>query len=137
MRAEKAAFYIRRRDARISADPSCHTCLVQYDIDQNIVNHAGRNLDEHVGYVFRTRDLESAEHFVDAMNVVVTNYNKSPEMGLDVPKPNADVVAESSGDENSVTSLYTELVKLDELRKRGTLTEEEFEAQKKKLLETN
>lgn len=30
--------------------------------------------------------------------------------------------------------VYTELLKLDDLRKRGILTEEEFEAQKKKLL---
>ncbi len=31
--------------------------------------------------------------------------------------------------------LYNELIKLDDLRKRGILTEEEFQAQKKKLLE--
>ena len=31
--------------------------------------------------------------------------------------------------------LYTELMKLDDLRKKGILTEEEFEAEKKKLLE--
>ena len=30
---------------------------------------------------------------------------------------------------------YAELIKLDDLRKRGILTEAEFEAQKKKLLE--
>jgi hypothetical protein len=30
--------------------------------------------------------------------------------------------------------LYTELIKLDELRKRGILTEEEFQAEKKKVL---
>jgi hypothetical protein len=30
--------------------------------------------------------------------------------------------------------LYTELMKLDDLRKRGILTDEEFEAQKAKLL---
>jgi hypothetical protein len=33
------------------------------------------------------------------------------------------------------TDLYTELTKLDELRKNGIITEEEFEAQKKKVLE--
>jgi hypothetical protein len=31
--------------------------------------------------------------------------------------------------------MYTELIKLDDLRKRGIITEAEFEAQKKKLLE--
>jgi hypothetical protein len=30
--------------------------------------------------------------------------------------------------------LYTELTKLDDLRKKGILTDEEFQAQKKKLL---
>jgi hypothetical protein len=34
-----------------------------------------------------------------------------------------------------VSDLYADLIKLDELRKRGILTEEEFQAQKKKLLE--
>ena len=33
--------------------------------------------------------------------------------------------------------VYTELIKLDDLRKKGIITEEEFEAQKKKLLEGN
>ena len=33
------------------------------------------------------------------------------------------------------SDLYAELIKLDDLRKRGILTEAEFEAQKKKLLE--
>ena len=33
------------------------------------------------------------------------------------------------------TDVYAELIKLDDLRKRGILTEAEFEAQKKKLLE--
>jgi hypothetical protein len=31
--------------------------------------------------------------------------------------------------------LYTEILKLDELRKRGLLTDAEFDAQKKKLLD--
>lgn len=33
--------------------------------------------------------------------------------------------------------VYTELIKLDDLRKRGIISEEEFEAQKKKLLRNN
>ena len=35
------------------------------------------------------------------------------------------------------TDLYTELLNLDDLRKKGILTDEEFEAQKKKLLEAS
>jgi len=36
---------------------------------------------------------------------------------------------------SSTDALYDDLMKLDELRKRGILTDEEFQAQKKKLLE--
>ncbi|MCE9619189.1 MAG: SHOCT domain-containing protein [Planctomycetes bacterium] len=38
---------------------------------------------------------------------------------------------------NQSKDVYAELIKLDDLRKRGVLTEAEFEAQKKKLLEDN
>jgi hypothetical protein len=40
-------------------------------------------------------------------------------------------------DTSSETDLYTELMKLDDLRKKGILTEEEFDAEKRKLLEGN
>ena len=92
---------------------------------------------EHVGHVYRTRDIESAEQFVDAMNVVVSKYNENPETGLDVPKSYSYVIVEKSGDANPEKDIYSELLKLDDLRKRGILSEEEFEAQKKKLLEAN
>ena len=45
----------------------------------------------------------------------------------------ADVNVRTSNSPSS--DLYAELIKLDDLRKRGILTEAEFEAQKKKLLE--
>jgi hypothetical protein len=37
----------------------------------------------------------------------------------------------------TVDELYDQLIKLDELRKRGILTDDEFEAQKKKLLDAD
>ena len=40
-------------------------------------------------------------------------------------------------DENDRPDLYSELMKLDDLRNKGILTDEEFEAQKKKLLESD
>jgi hypothetical protein len=59
--------------------------------------------------------------------------------------PSADVVVETtekdSGDIHTTNGsaktdvLYTELTKLDDLRKRGILTDEEFAAEKKKLLD--
>jgi hypothetical protein len=39
--------------------------------------------------------------------------------------------------QEETTDLYTELFELDELRERGILTDEEFEAEKAKLLEKN
>ena len=57
--------------------------------------------------------------------------------------PRADVVVEKSEKisadvqikESKAPDLYTELTKLDDLRKKGIITEEEFAAQKKRLLE--
>ena len=59
--------------------------------------------------------------------------------------PRADVVIEKkseisvdieSEDQSEKTKdVYTELIKLDDLRKKGIITEAEFEEQKKKLLE--
>jgi hypothetical protein len=58
-------------------------------------------------------------------------------------KERADVVVESTNHtsadirttEEKKPDLYTELTKIDELRKRGLLTDAEFEEQKKRLLE--
>lgn len=55
--------------------------------------------------------------------------------------PRADVVVEETKDvtvtvdTDPPSDLYSELIKLDDLRKRGILTEEEFAKQKSKLLE--
>jgi hypothetical protein len=45
------------------------------------------------------------------------------------------VVAANAPPKTATDMLYSDLMKLDDLRKRGLLTEEEFQAQKKKLLE--
>jgi len=57
--------------------------------------------------------------------------------------PRDDVVVEKTGNisadvrakEDKAPDLYTELTKLDELRKKSVITEEEFAAQKKRLFE--
>jgi hypothetical protein len=61
--------------------------------------------------------------------------------------PRADVVVEKTekisadvrtkDESNKPKDVYTELIKIDDLRKRGILNEAEFEAQKKKLLSGN
>lgn len=48
--------------------------------------------------------------------------------------PASAVVAAAPVAQTPTDSLYSDLMKLDDLRKRGILTEEEFQAQKKKLL---
>ena len=70
-----------------------------------------------------------------------------PEVGRTSLIPRADVVIEKT-DKITVDAqtkdkttkskdLYDELIKLDDLRKKGILSEAEFEAQKKKLLNEN
>jgi len=64
---------------------------------------------------------------------VMAPPNPSPAAASPAPMPEtppAPVLA-TSGSSND---LYTELLKLDDLRKRGILTEEEFQAEKKKVL---
>jgi len=61
--------------------------------------------------------------------------------------PRADVVTETKSDisvdikskdqSEKTKDLYTELIKLDGLRKKGIITEDEFETQKRKLLGEN
>ena len=60
---------------------------------------------------------------------------------LDASDPELHAPVESAGTaappvaRSATDALYNDLLKLDELRKRGILTEDEFQAQKKKLLE--
>jgi hypothetical protein len=72
----------------------------------------------------------------------VVNAN-DPEAQRTSLVPRADVVIEKTEKistdvrtkEDKAPDLYTELTKLDDLRKKGIITEEEFAAQKKRLLE--
>lgn len=52
-----------------------------------------------------------------------------------VPGAAMPAAAEAAAPKDATDTLYSDLMKLDDLRKRGILTEEEFQAQKKKLLE--
>ena len=71
----------------------------------------------------------------------------SPEAQSASPEPRADVVVETDekpvnsvpdADETKVyVDIYTELLKLDELREKGILTQAEFDAEKKELLDSN
>lgn len=71
----------------------------------------------------------------------------SPEAVSTSLEPRADIVIESDErsqediritDESSPSKdVYTEIMKLDDLRQRGLITDEEFEAEKRELLEKN
>lgn len=73
---------------------------------------------------------------------VVSNDNPEARSTSLTPRP--DVVIQNDGNisadiktkdqSNKTQDVYTELIKLDELRKKGIITDAEFETQKKKLL---
>lgn len=60
-----------------------------------------------------------------------------PELKNPAVEINVDQKTENAGGAGSQSDLYTELKKLDQLRQDGILTEEEFQAQKKKILEAH
>ena len=70
----------------------------------------------------------------DAPEVKPTTLEAGPDQVIQSTGKN-DVNVTITEDSESKADLYTELIKLDDLRKRGILTDEEFDAQKKKLLE--
>jgi hypothetical protein len=76
-------------------------------------------------YQFRLVDKSDARAegsaLVERPNMVVDVRNNTPAPPASTPVKRSD-------------DLYTELLKLDDLRKRGILSEQEFEAQKAKLL---
>lgn len=57
-----------------------------------------------------------------------------PELSAPAPGMPAAAVAPAPVNEHLSGDLYNDLLKLDDLRKRGILTEEEFQAEKKKVL---
>jgi hypothetical protein len=78
-----------------------------------------------IEYQFRVVDRNDPEakrtSLVPRANVVI---EKTEKISADVHTKN-----------DKPPDLYTELMKLDDLRKRGVITEEEFQAQKKRLFE--
>ena len=62
-------------------------------------------------------------------------YAQAPAAPVYAPTPATSAVAENALPKTATDVLYNDIMKLDDLRKRGLLTDEEFQAQKKKLLE--
>ena len=71
----------------------------------------------------------------------------SPEAVSTSLKPRADIVIESdervredvriSDEIDNTRDVYTEILKLDDLRQRGLITDEEYETEKRELLDNN
>lgn len=57
-----------------------------------------------------------------------------PRPDVVVSKSETVTVDQKSGPSSQQQDIYTQLLKLDELRKKGIISEDEFEAQKKKIL---
>lgn len=66
---------------------------------------------------------------------VVVQANQSLKAEVTTREEKAEPEAKKESAPAVQKDLYTELIKLDDLRKRGLLTEEEFQAEKRKLLE--
>ena len=80
-------------------------------------------------YQFRVVDKNDPE-------VRRTSLDPRPNIVIEkTERINADIKTKDQTDRPK--DVYTELLKLDDLRKRGIITEEEFQAQKKKLLSGN
>jgi len=81
-----------------------------------------------IEYQFRVVDKDDPEarrtHLVDSPDVTIKRDDSLK----------ADINIKTKDDSARNSDLYTELTKLDDLRKRGILTDEEFSLQKQKLL---
>jgi hypothetical protein len=87
-------------------------------------------LDVVVNKPFYSTGYASAKVVFKAVNPGEANLASEPVSAA----VGADRVAVETSQKTSTDDLYAELTKLDDLRKKGILTDEEFQAQKKKIL---
>ncbi len=89
----------------------------------------------HIGH-FASVDYQF--RVVDASDPEAQRVNLVPRPDVVIEKTEKTSVDVRTKDQTShQKDVYAELIKLDDLRKRGILSEAEFEAQKKKLLDGN
>lgn len=82
-------------------------------------------------------DPEAERAILGSCPDVVVQTNQSLKAEVTTREERADPEAKKEPASAEKKDLYTELMKLDDLRKRGILTEEEFQAEKRKLLEAS
>jgi len=89
----------------------------------------GRNLGQFA------KDVNWQDAYGPALEDFTANLSREiDKIGLRSDSPASAAVQRKVGDSSDV---YDELKKLDELRKSGIITDQEFDAQKKKILERN
>ena len=96
------------------------------------------SLNESPMYIGHFASVEYQFRVVDASDPEAGRVNLVPRPNVVIEKTEKTLIDVKTKDQTDrPKDVYTELLKLDDLRKRGILSEAEFEAQKKKLLSGN
>jgi hypothetical protein len=96
------------------------------------------SLNESPMYIGHFASVEYQFRVVDASDPEAGRVNLVPRPNVVIEKTEKTSIDVKTKDQTDrPKDVYTELLKLDDLRKRGILSEAEFEAQKKKLLSGN
>ena len=100
---------------------------IPYDASAYSINYlSSNNLDYNEK---KQRIHRNYNNWVVKLSGTIDKYLRRP-----VPIPAATKTGQASADQNGRSDIYSEILKLDDLRNRGLLTDEEFEAEKRKLL---
>ena len=96
------------------------------------------SLNESPMYIGHFASVEYQFRVVDKSDPEARRVNLVPRPNLVIERTEKATLDVKTKDQtNRSKDVYTELIKLDDLRKRGILSDTEFEAQKKKLLNGN
>lgn len=96
------------------------------------------SLNESPMYIGHFASVEYQFRVVDKSDPEAQRVNLVPRPNIVIEKTEKATVDVKTKDQTEhQKDTYTELIKLDDLRKRGILSQEEFEVQKKKLLDGN
>lgn len=109
----------------------------RYEILHEIVYANARDVRRRVWGASQRLVIETADGRTDAFSFVSSNgqFVSRPCINQAIAFLQTKIPTDKKEESNKSPNLYTELTKLDDLRKKGILTEEEFQAQKKLILE--
>jgi Short C-terminal domain len=96
------------------------------------------SLNESPMYIGHFASVDYQFRVVDESDPAARSLSLVPRPDVVIEKTEKRTVDVNAKDQtNRPKDVYAELLKLDDLRKRGILSQQEFEAQKKKLLDGN